>query len=299
MKEKVNKKYKNSVFVDLFYEDESAEENDISLYNALHERKLPAGTKIQKIRVEDVLYMNFYNDISFGAEGKVLVFGEHQSTVSENMPLRNLMYVGRAYEQIVPVRDRYKKKQIMLPRPEFYTFYNGKAPWGKEKVLRLSDAYLLKEGETMLDLSVKIININPEEGHEILTKCPVLGEYSEFVETVRKYQKAEDGEAYRHAIEECIERGILKEYLIKKGSEVVNMLVAEYDYDLDVEVQREEAYEEGRMEGRMEGGQRKLADMIRKKMEKGRSLQGIADDLETVPEEINSIIKKYGLDTDL
>ena len=42
MAAKENLKYKNSVFVDLFFEDESAEKNEISLYNALHEEPLPA-----------------------------------------------------------------------------------------------------------------------------------------------------------------------------------------------------------------------------------------------------------------
>ena len=110
MTEKANKKYKDSVFVDLFYEDESAEENEIALYNALHDEPLPEGTKIRKIRVENVLYMNFKNDISFDVGGKLIVFGEHQSTINENMPLRNLLYIGRAYEQLVLVEDRYKKK---------------------------------------------------------------------------------------------------------------------------------------------------------------------------------------------
>ena len=104
MTAKENQKYKNSVFVDLFFEDESAEKNEISLYNALHEDPLPEGTKVRKIRVDDVLYMNFCNDVSFGIEDKVMVFGEHQSTINENMPLRELLYIGRALEQIVPVR---------------------------------------------------------------------------------------------------------------------------------------------------------------------------------------------------
>lgn len=41
---KENRKFKNSLFVDLFYEDESSSENDISLYNALHNTFLPADT---------------------------------------------------------------------------------------------------------------------------------------------------------------------------------------------------------------------------------------------------------------
>ena len=66
------------------------------------------------------IYMNFQNDISFDAGGKVIIFGEHQSTVNENMPLRSLLYIGRAYERLVPPRSRYKKKIVSLPIPEFY-----------------------------------------------------------------------------------------------------------------------------------------------------------------------------------
>ena len=189
--------------------------------------------------------MNFKNDISFDAGGKLIVFGEHQSTINENMPLRNLLYVGRAYEQLVPVEDRYKKKQVKLPKPEFYTFYNGEEAWAKEEVLKLSDAYLEQGGEKTLDLKVKMININPDQHHEILEKCPVLGEYSQFVEAVRAHQRTGEENALQNAVDECIRRGILSEYLRKKGSEAVNMLIAEYDYDMDIKVQREEAKEEG------------------------------------------------------
>lgn len=294
MAAKENLKYKNSVFVDLFFEDESAEKNEISLYNALHEEPLPAGTKVRKIRVEDVLYMNFCNDISFGIEDKVMVFGEHQSTINENMPLRDLLYIGRALEQIVPVRDRYRKKAVRLPTPEFYTFYNGKEPWSREKTLYLSDTYARKEEAPMLELCVKVININPEEGHEILNRCGILREYSEFVEILRKHQQTDSSDAYKNAIEECMKAGILADYLKKKGSEVVNMLIAEYDYDLDVEVQREEAYAAGKEDGRQEGQKEILQELVKRKLEKGKSIDIIAEELEESYEEISSIIKKLG-----
>ena len=66
------------------------------------------------------------------------------------------------------------------------------------------------------------------------------------------------------------------------------MLIAEYDYDLDIEVQREEAYEDGMKE--------KLVEQIRKKVEKGKSILEIAEELEETPVEIEKIIKEYGLD---
>lgn len=196
--------------MDLFYEDESAETNEIALYNALHDEPLPEGTEILKFRVEDILYMNFRNDISFGVGGKLLVFGEHQSTINENMLLRSLMYIGRAFEQLVPMAQRYKRHRVMLPKPEFYTFYNG-------------------------------------EEH-----------------------------AFQNAVAECIEQGILADYLRKKGSEAVNMLKAEYDYDMDIKVQREEAKEEGIVLGERFG--------------KTDSILALLEDLGSIPDDLKDLI---------
>ena len=270
-----NRECKNSVFVDLFYEDETAEENDISLYNALHDEPLPPGTTIEKIRVDNKLYMNFKNDVSFGIGGKVLVFGEHQSTVNENMPLRSLLYLGRAYEQIIPVQDRYRRNLVPIPKPEVYTFYNGKEKWEKEKVLKLSDAFMIQDGEASVELKVKVININLGQNHEVLERCRVLKEYSIFIDTIRKYQKAGENEPYRKAIEECIKKDILADYLRKKGSEVVNMLMSEYNYEQDIEVQREEAYEEGRKDGEVS-----LAKLVHLLMKNNRleDLQRVTED---------------------
>ena len=105
---------------------------------------------------------------------------------------------------------------------------------------------------------------------------------------------------FRKAIEECIKRGILKEYLERKGSEVLNMLIAEYDYDLDIEVQIEEAYEDGIEKGietgTIRGMKEKLVELIRKKVKKGKSILEIAEELEETPEEVEKIIIEYGLD---
>ena len=225
----------------------------------------------------------------------MIVIGEHQSTVNENMPLRSLLYIGRAYERLVPPRSRYKKKIVFLPTPEFYTFYNGKEKWEKEKELRLSDAYIVKDGEPSLELKVKVINIRPEEHHEILEKCQVLKEYSQFMEIVQNYQISGEEEPYKKAIKECIEKGILADYLMRKGSEVVNMLLDEYDYETDIEVQREEAREQGREEGRKQGTLQKTCALIRKKLEKGKTISEIADDLEDTEENISHLIEEFQL----
>ena len=298
---KENKKVKNSVLIDLFYEDESAERNQISLYNALHEKPLPDGTKIMPLRVKNIIYMNFQNDFSYEVDGKIIVIGEHQATINFNMPLRSLMYIGRIYEQLVPVRDRYKKGQVMLPKPEFYTFYNGTEPMEKECVLKLSNAFKVQDGKGSLELEVKVININPEAQHELLEKCQVMKEYGIFIDMIRKYQTEGIENPYELAIRECIKEGILADYLRKKGSEVINMLQAEYDYELDIEVQREEAYEDGLRageqigrenglsEGMQKGMQEKEIALIVKKVRRGKNLQTIADELEDPVDEVRKI----------
>ena len=225
-----NREYKDSVFVDLFFSDCTAYDNELSLFNALHDTNYARDSiQIDRIKVEQILYMNFKNDISFHVQNKFMLFAEHQSTVNPNMCLRALLYSGRAYEQIVPVRKRYSKKLAQIPAPEFYVFYNGIEDYPLEQVLKLSDSYKIKGEDAALELKVKIININPEKKHPILEKCPVLREYFLFVECVRNHRNNGEPDPIRKAIAQCMEQNILKEYLDRKASEVRNMLIAEYD----------------------------------------------------------------------
>ena len=79
----------------------------------------------------------------------------------------------------------------------------------------------------------------------------MLKEYSLFIDTVRKYSKEED--SIKKAVQECMERGILADYLRRKGSEVMNMLIAEYSYEKDIQVKQEEAFQIGESRGKKEG----------------------------------------------
>ena len=83
---KHNRRYKDSVFVDLFGEDKTAKENFLSLYNALHDTHLDCSTRITPLRLDHVMYMSFCNDVSCLIDNKIIVLAEHQSTVNSNMP---------------------------------------------------------------------------------------------------------------------------------------------------------------------------------------------------------------------
>ena len=122
------------------------------------------------------------------------------------------------------------------------------------------------------------------------------------MEIVQNYQISGEEEPYKKAIKECIEKGILADYLMRKGSEVVNMLLDEYDYETDIEVQKRRGKRRRKKarkrRGKKAGTRRrkkrilqKICSLIQKKLEKGKTISEIADDLEDTEENIAHLIE--------
>ena len=86
-----NTKYKSSVFSFLFNDEELLKE----LYCALEDVDLPKDVPITINTLQDVLFMDKINDISFEIGDKLVVLLEHQSTINPNIALRLLMYIAR------------------------------------------------------------------------------------------------------------------------------------------------------------------------------------------------------------
>ena len=246
---KHNRRYKDSVFVDFFSEDRTAKANFLALYNALHGTDYQSTAILKNIRLKQVLYMSFANDVSYLVDNKIIVLAEHQSTINPNMPIRCLEYIARLYEQFYKSKEKYSRKQLAIPTPEFYVFYNGKEPYRGDSLLKLSDSFTQKHNEYALELSVKVVNINYDKASEILERCKPLKQYSLFVDAVRRNIAVDKEHGFEKAIKECIQNDILREYLQRKSKEVLNMLIGEYDYDTDIAVQREESFDMGRSEG--------------------------------------------------
>ena len=172
-----NRKYKDSVFVDLFSTDEKAKERFLSLYNALHGTQLHDVSLLENIKLEQVMYMSFTNDVSYLVENKIIVLAEHQSTINPNMPLRCLEYVSRLYEKLFKSREKYSRKLLSIPTPEFYVFYNGIEPYPCDKTLKLSQSFIEQKEQPNLELIVKVVNINRHTEHPILERCTAMHEY--------------------------------------------------------------------------------------------------------------------------
>ncbi|MDR1390004.1 MAG: Rpn family recombination-promoting nuclease/putative transposase [Treponema sp.] len=243
-----NKKYKDSLFSLIFNNSEALRE----LYGAI-EGPLAPNAVITVNTLSDVLYMEQYNDISFTVDNKLVILIEHQSTINPNMPLRLLLYIARVYEKIVERKDLYREKLLVIPRPEFIVLYNGVKPYPEQKTLRLSDAFAVKGGAAALDLEAKVFNINEGHNEPIVGKSENLKGYRIFVDKIRDGRKTMPlDKAMKAAIEYCLERKILVKILKENSSEVINMLLAEWNIDEAKEVWREEALEEGLEKGREE-----------------------------------------------
>ncbi|MEL3906354.1 MAG: Rpn family recombination-promoting nuclease/putative transposase [Treponema sp.] len=238
-----NRTYKDSVFVDLFSTDEKAKERFLSLYNALHQTQLPPYCPVEQLKLDNVMYRGLSNDVSCLVDNKIIVLAEHQSTINENMPLRCLEYIARLYEHILAPTARYHRTLQKIPAPEFYVFYNGIESYPVNKILKLSDAFITKPAPIPLELTVEVVNINKDKENRILKSCKALDEYSLFFEEVRIQKQLDPENGFTNAVKICIQKGILKEYLQRKSKEVINMLIAEYDYETDIAVQRAEERE--------------------------------------------------------
>ena len=275
-----NANYKDTLFTRLFSNPVVLRE----LYSALEGISLPPDIPVTINTLENVLYKNMFNDISFEIGGKLVVLIEHQSTINPNMAIRLLMYIGRIYEKLIGGKKIYAEKQIAIPRPEFFVLYNGMAPFPDEQWQRLSDAFedtaslgIAEKGSPSLDLAVKVVNINAGKNEGIAKRCKTLAEYQALVGKVREYE--EEGidreDAIRKTIQYCQSHDIMSEFLEKHASEVLNMLMTEWNLDDALAVRYEEGWEEGREEGWERGLEQSREVIARNALAEGASIEFI------------------------
>ena len=74
----------------------------------------------------------------------------------------------------------------------------------------------------------------------------------------------DESKAIDAAVKECIEKGVLKDVLLKFRSEVVDMLLTEHDEVKTMNAFREEGREEGYASGLEEGMEKGIDDAVTK-----------------------------------
>ena len=255
-KESANQKrdYKSSLFVNMFGRNVNAKEHFLSLYNAIHDTNFKIGeVEIKPVTLENVVYNNIENDVSMEINDSIVVLAEHQSTINNNMPFRCLEYLVAHYNRFFTDNDKYNTKEIKLPRPECYVFYNGDDAFPQEKIMRLSDAFKeIKQAANLknlpeslsLDLTVKIYNINKNANHPILQKCEALLAYSNFTEYARIGKRNGEKNPPKYALNKCRQGKLLAEYFNNLSKEEQSMIFGEWDQEKFIEVQKKIAAED-------------------------------------------------------
>ncbi len=237
----VQRNYKDTVFRMIFRE----KENLLNLYNALNGTAYEETGDLEITTLENAVYMNYKNDISFVFDFELLLY-EHQSTCSPNMPLRDLLYVARVLQNRIKDANLYSRSLIRIPAPRFVVFYNGTDFLPEQQILYLSDAFEKRQDEPSLELSVTVYNINLDNNRELLQACCLLKEYAQYVAQVRAYaEKMPLPEAVEKAVDDCIKSGILSAFLTKNRAEAIAVSIFEYDEEKHMKSERKEWHEKG------------------------------------------------------
>lgn len=218
----------------------------LDLYNAVTGKHYENPEEQEINTLENAIYMSMQNDVSFLIDSRLSLY-EHQSTYNPNLPLRFLFYVADIYSALT------------------------------------KEAHL--DGTPKLELEAVMLNINPGHNKELLSACKSLHDYSEYTARVRRYSKEmEIEDAVERAICECIEEGILSEFLSQNRMEAKSMSIYEYDAEKHIRQEREDAWEDGIEE---------TSTLIAKLAETGDLAQ--LEELGKTPDGLKALLKKYNI----
>lgn len=244
-----NLKFKDRLFRILFTDKKYA----LELYNALNKSGYTDIDDLEVRTLEDVVWMKMKNDVAYLIRD-VLALYEHQSTLNPNMPVRGLLYFADLFRGILKGKHPYGRKLVKLPTPVYIVFYNGDEAMEEEKWLKLSDAFICGNEQSKMELQVQVLNINYGHNLELMERCPTLCQYAILISKVKTYRKEMSFEnAVQKAVDECIEEGILAEFLALRRAEVMNAFLTEYDEEKVLADIGQERYEDGKTEGIAKG----------------------------------------------
>ena len=115
---------KASVFSDLFGDKKYL----LQLYRTLHPEDTTATeTDLTDITIENVMVDGLYNDLGFMVSNRLMILLEAQSTWTENILIRALLYMAKTWQRHLSDlgENLYASRRVKLPEPELYVIYTG------------------------------------------------------------------------------------------------------------------------------------------------------------------------------
>lgn len=243
----IYKNYKDRVFRLLFKDRRRL----LELYNALNGTNYDNVEDLEVTTLENAIFIKMKNDASFIIDSNMCLY-EHQSTYCPNMPLRGFLYFADLYKKYIKNVELSTRRLIKIPTPYYVVFYNGTERQEEEFTQLLSEAFANgKDG--CIELKVRVININHGHNKELMEKCETLAGYAYFVAKIRGKlvicSEEEITTAVEAAVEECIQEGVLRDFLLDQKAEVIAMSIYEYNE----EYARKAFYEDGAAAGYAQG----------------------------------------------
>ncbi len=224
---------KDSVFTNLFRDKRYL----LQLYQALHPEDTTATEEaLTDITINNVFINGQYNDLGFMVNGKLMILAEAQSSWTENIIVRALLYFAQSLQEHLDREgaDLYGSKKVVLPESELYVIYTGDRVDHPEK-MSLTEEFF-KNRYSAIDVTVKMLygTVNPKRtGGE-----DIIGQYVLFTkvynEQVRLYGRT--ATAVSETIRICMDRDILKEYLASRKKEVITIMMDLYNQDRILEI---------------------------------------------------------------
>ena len=233
--DKINRNIKDSVFCDLFGRPEYL----IQLYRSLH----PEDTEAQEddltiVTLSRLFVREIYNDLGFLVGNRLLVLVEAQSSWSENIVVRFLMYLGETYRRYIEKNDLdlYTTKKVEIPKPELYVIYTGDRK-EKPKTISLRDSFF---GGTYSCVEVEAKVIYDSKKGDILNQFIT---FSKVFDQMRKQYPDDLRKAVQETIRICRAQDVLASYLAEEEAATVMFTFAaqEREYNKALRKEREES----------------------------------------------------------
>ena len=164
----------------------------------------------------------------------------------------------------------------------------------------------MKCDKLYLELKVRVINVNYEKGAELLKHCQTLSDYSRLVYTAKlNYERTGDLDiAVTEAVTECMQKGILSDFLKENGGEVMSFLYDMLTKEEMEEIREHDGYVRGLKDGVREGKELGIKEGEERGLRKGKELgvsenrRAIAANMLAMNMEISTIARVTGLSED-
>ena len=252
----VKRNIKSSVFTHLF----SISRYKKELYVSLHPKDKDIDVKDIKTYTLSSIFTNIQiNDLGLLVKDTLLVLVEAQSTWTLNILPRMIEYIGESFNRYVLETNQniYGTKKVDLPKPELYVLYTG-IKTIKDKSISFKKEFF--NSKCPIDVKVNVITLN--------NSSKVVKEYIRFAKILdtntKKYGYTK--KSINETIDYCIEKNILREYLLEYKKEVYNIMTSVYDQKTATEMYERSLRAEGMQQGIQQGSISIVLNMFKQKL---------------------------------